>query len=114
VDEVRIGCKIKECPYQTYNSSKADNWAIESLSLHDASGYLISFTHPGDKDMPFKALLHLGQVWPQQDEHITSQQTQDSPTSSKPKLGLHCTLACKADRPTYLFNEGLKKDLPVG
>jgi len=116
VDEIRIGCKSKHCPYIKFNPKKADRWAIESLSLHDNSGYLFDFTSPSSSITPFNALLFFG-------NHLTSirpgyEITADTRFSNMEQAtqllekGVFCTLVCKASSPTPLFKDGLALNLP--
>jgi hypothetical protein len=117
VDEARIACKNKGCPYLSYNKQKRDKWAIESLALSDSSRYLYDFTDPTADDKPtaFQWLIICGKALAGQGKeyHLTSDKRFSSLAQAQKlqELGIDCTLCCKANSPTYLFKDCLGENL---
>lgn len=118
VDEIRVKCKNRSCPDLKFNTSKADRWAMEFISLHDLSGYLLAFTPPHCTETPFEALISLsrqisstGRV-----HHVVADTRFSNVKQAKAllRMGLRCTLACQKDRPQYLFQQGLGRDIAQG
>jgi len=103
VNEIRIKCYKEGCPFIHYNPLKADKQALESLSLHDQSGYLLAFTHPCEDITPYKALLSLcGTVRRSGRAHHIMADRKFSSVHQAETLdarGFYFTLACQADRP---------------
>jgi hypothetical protein len=118
VDEARIPCKNKACPFLSYNKSKPTKWAIESLTLSDSSRYLYDFTDPSadDKPTPYQWLIICGQRVRKLGgkRHLTADKRFSSlgQALKLKAIGVDSTLCCKANAPTFLFQECLITNLP--
>jgi len=115
VDEVRIGCKNVHCPCVKFNPRKADRWALESLSLHDRSGYMYHFYPTSSSITPFNAILEFGsklaRLCPGFEITADSRFSSLNQATKLLEKGVYCTLACKANHPKDLFKSTLAKDL---
>jgi len=84
---------------------------IESLSLHDNSGYLFDFTSPSSSITPFNALLffadRLASIRPGYKITADTRFSNLEQATEMLAKGVFCTLVCKASSPTPLFKNGL-------
>jgi hypothetical protein len=119
VDEARIPAKDKSCPFLTYNPNKPHKWALESLTLTLSNKYLWDFTNPAEQDnpTPFQWLIQCGEKlrssFPRRIFHITADTRFSSVEQAEQlqKIGVYCTLACKKNSPTEIWDKALGADL---
>lgn len=120
VDEIRIPCHHEGCPFKNHNRDKPDIWAIESKSLHADNGYLLDFINPCQEKVPTphdSVMLFTNYLKStERAHHIVA----DSNFLSALDLlelwdkGFEATISCKRNRPSFIWQDGLAKDLPKG
>ncbi len=120
VDEIRIPCHHESCPFKNHNRDKPDIWAIESKSLHADNGYLLDFINPCQENIPtpHDSVIHFTNYLKTttRHHHIVC----DSNFLSALDLvelwdiGFEATVSCKSNRPSFIWRDGLAKDIPKG
>jgi hypothetical protein len=118
IDEIRIPCTHEECKFKQHNQQKPDVWAIESKSLHANNGYLLDFIYPLDdkKPTPRESFFQFAEWLKSTERHhhlVADSNFLDATDLLKLwDYSFEGTISCKATRPTYLWKEGLLKNLP--
>jgi hypothetical protein len=119
VDEIRIPCHHEACPFKNHNRDKPDIWAIESKSLHADNGYLLEFINPCQNTVPtprdsiFQFTHYLSTT--DRRHHIVADSNFLSALDLLDlwDLKFQATISCKNNRPSFIWRDGLAKDLPV-
>jgi hypothetical protein len=121
IDESRIPETRFASELKTFNAKKPSKWAVESKTLNDQTKYLIDFINPlkEPKPTPGEAAHSFFQFLKSQESfhHVFLDSNffnlADVALVSHNNPFIKVTASVRADRPTFLFKEGLAKELPV-
>lgn len=118
VDELRIPIQHESCPFKNHNVKKPDPWAIESKSLHANNGYLLDFVFPivekppTPKEAVFEFASFLRNTGRKHHIVMDSNFLGALDLLQLKEIGVLATVSCKRDRPSWIWKDGLEKDLP--
>jgi hypothetical protein len=118
VDELRIPVQHESCPFKNHNVKKPDPWAIESKSLHANNGFLLDFTFPlvekplTPKEAVFDFAKYLNATGRKHHMVMDSNFLGALDLLELKRNGVLATASCKRDRPSWIWKNGLEKELP--
>lgn len=118
VDELRIPIQHQSCPFKNHNVKKPDPWAIESKSLHANNGFLLDFVFPlvdkppTPREAVFEFACYLRNTGRKHHLVMDSNFLSALDLLQLKEKSILATVSCKRDRPSWIWKDGLEKDLP--